>query len=469
MSATVAGALIVAGPAPAFAADEQAPRIVDTGMQSGLVGLRPTLTMKVADNVGVVRVEVLHARVRLADVTVTGAGEEITVRPDFGLVRSPGPVDILIRAHDAAGNVAEAAATVMVDRDLPTATLNPPLGHSLRGTASVTLTGVSPDTTLIKLVHLDTRVEWARATAAPWTLTWNTVGQRDFPMLYLYDQAGNENVIHTVWHMDNELPQLGGLTWRRTVGATTFTSTNGRVGGTGTLSASIKDEGKAAVEWRLDGKAQSTSPAWTWNTGSANRTAAVDLRAQDPAGNVATRRYSVVVDNTGPAVQVTSPAALVRGSRISSAVRANDPSGIHSALLAGAKADTAAPYTASIAAGRDGRKTLTWTVYDRVGNTTVVRRAVTVDNTGAKVAFGTAPKNKAKVKGTVKVTASASDKNGVARVELLVNGKMVAKDAKAAYKFSVNTKKYGKKIKVQLRAYDRAGNVTTTSARTWRR
>jgi hypothetical protein len=51
----------------------------------------------------------------------------------------------------------------------------------------------------------------------------------------------------------------------------------------------------------------------------------------------------------------------------------------------------------------------------------------------------------------------------------MINGKVVATDTTAAYKFSINTKKYGKKIQVRLRAYDRAGNVTTTSTRTWYR
>jgi hypothetical protein len=81
----------------------------------------------------------------------------------------------------------------------------------------------------------------------------------------------------------------------------------------------------------------------------------------------------------------------------------------------------------------------------------------------------TAPRNGAKVNGTVKVKASASDKNGVARVELLINGKVVAKDAKAAYQFTINTKKYGKKFTIQVRAYDKAGNVRYATKRTWHR
>ncbi|MFC4064620.1 Ig-like domain-containing protein [Actinoplanes subglobosus] len=194
-------------------------------------------------------------------------------------------------------------------------------------------------------------------------------------------------------------------------------------------------------------------------------------RVWDMLGNITTVERTVTVDNTGPVVTWVGPAngALIRGARISSGVTAADPAGVLKAQLSGAVADTSAPYSSTIAAGKDGVRTLTWTVWDRLGNTTVLRRSVTVDNTKAKVAFVKAPKNKAKVKGTVKVTASASDRNGVTRVQLLINGKVVATDLKAAYQFSINTRRYGKKIKIQLRAYDKAGNVTTTSARTWYR
>jgi len=142
---------------------------------------------------------------------------------------------------------------------------------------------------------------------------------------------------------------------------------------------------------------------------------------------------------------------------------------LYMAELAGATPDLTAPYAASLPAGKDGPRTLTWHVQDKVGNITTVRRTVTVDNTKANIAFANAPKDKATVKGTVKMTASANDKYGIAQVQLLIDGKAVATDTTAAYQFSVNTGKYGKTITVQLRAYDKAGNVATTSIRTWYR
>ncbi|GLW30054.1 Ig-like domain-containing protein [Actinoplanes regularis] len=178
----------------------------------------------------------------------------------------------------------------------------------------------------------------------------------------------------------------------------------------------------------------------------------------DAAGNWGERTFSVMVHATGP----SATSVLVRSS-----LQAGDEAAVHLAELVGAPLDGEPPYDASLPAGGDGPHTLTWRVQDKVGNTTVVKRTVTVDNTRAKVAFASAPKNTAKVIGTVEVTASASDKYGVARVQLLVNGKVVATDTKAAYRFSADTRKYGKAIKIQLRAYDRAGNVSATSTHTW--
>ncbi|MEU4218174.1 Ig-like domain-containing protein [Actinoplanes sp. NPDC026623] len=117
----------------------------------------------------------------------------------------------------------------------------------------------------------------------------------------------------------------------------------------------------------------------------------------------------------------------------------------------------------------DGKHTLTWDAMDTAGNITTVRRAVYIDNTAPSVRLTKAPKNKAKLTKTVKLTASASDRYGITRVQLLVNGKLVATDTKAGYHFTLNPKKYGKTFTVQLRAYDKAGNTKYTTKRTYRR
>jgi hypothetical protein len=63
------------------------------------------------------------------------------------------------------------------------------------------------------------------------------------------------------------------------------------------------------------------------------------------------------------------------------------------------------------------------------------------------------------------LTPQATDDHGVERIELLVNGK----DTTSGYVLGLNTSKRKKTMKVQVRAYDRVGNVKYTCTRTWYR
>ncbi|GAB1644356.1 Ig-like domain-containing protein [Krasilnikovia sp. MM14-A1259] len=133
--------------------------------------------------------------------------------------------------------------------------------------------------------------------------------------------------------------------------------------------------------------------------------------------------------------------------------------------------DTTAPYTLPVRTGSySGNLTLSWTLTDRWGlSRTLPPRTVIADNTGPSLSITKAPANNAKVKGTVTVYVKASDASGIARVELLVNGKVVARDTASAYALRVNTTEQRKTMKVQVRAYDKLGNVKSSTTRTWYR
>jgi hypothetical protein len=215
-----------------------------------------------------------------------------------------------------------------------------------------------------------------------------------------------------------------------------------------------------------------TAAPWTyaWQAGGAVGSPCFTI--WDKAGNTGQRCSEYIVDDAGPTATVTPKGgALIRGARFTTSISAQDPAGIGRAYLDGADgAGRPFSYTsASVAAGRDGVRTITWVVLDKLGNRSTVSRSVVVDNTGPTLAFGAAPKNGAKLTRKVVLTASASDRNGVAQVQLLVNGKVVATDATAGYAFTLDPKKYGKKFTVQLRAYDKAGNVTSGGKRTYQR
>jgi subtilisin family serine protease len=181
-------------------------------------------------------------------------------------------------------------------------------------------------------------------------------------------------------------------------------------------------------------------------------------------------------DSAAPSTSFRFPAAsaLVRGT-VPIGARAGDDVGVGKVeLLAGSRVvatDTTSPYAFRWTAGAyHGPVTLTLRAYDRAGNVTLARRTVLVDNTGPAVLIARAPATGTRdIRGTAYVTARASDPNGVQRLELLVNGRPVQRYAGTLKEFAVPTAQYGKVIRVQVRAYDRAGNVRSTPVRTWYR
>lgn len=199
-------------------------------------------------------------------------------------------------------------------------------------------------------------------------------------------------------------------------------------------------------------------------------------------GLVRADRAVTTIDQTAPKVIGATPAswARVRGVFTVTATGVSDVGGTgldKAQLYADGRlvgTDYAAPFAVNYASGtRNGTVKFQWKVFDRAGNSTWFTRSVIADNILPSVAFGKAPKNNAKVKGTVTVKVTAKDAGGIGRVELLVNGKVVAKDYAAGYSFSVKVAKYamkkGNKFKVQVRAIDRAGNARISAARTWKR
>ena len=295
------------------------------------------------------------------------------------------------------------------------------------------------------------------------------LADREVPLtVRAFDAAGNRGEVTTRVRVDLFAPE-GTLT----------PGPGAVVGGVVTIKAAetstYPDRPGHLAQVRLldnsDGRvlARATGSPWTmtWDTRGRNGDTSVAIQFSDEAGNIRHVTGQYRVDNAGPVIAAITPAhrALVRGT-FRTTVRATDVSGVASARVAGGKA-TASPLTWTVTPTRQGPQTVEWTVTDRRGLSTVARRTVVNDTVKPRLTITGGPRSGAKVKGVVKVTASATDLNGVNRVELLVAGKVVARDTTAGYAFAVNTARYGKRFTVRLRAYDKAGNVTLTAARTW--
>ncbi len=97
-------------------------------------------------------------------------------------------------------------------------------------------------------------------------------------------------------------------------------------------------------------------------------------------------------------------------------------------------------------------------VFDKAGNYKIVTNTVTIDNTKPAVRITSAPKSGSKITATkVTIGYTGSDTYGIARYELLLNGK-VAQTHTSTAAFAFGKTAVPAKFTVQVRAYDKAGN-----------
>ncbi|MEU8239210.1 Ig-like domain-containing protein [Actinoplanes missouriensis] len=216
-----------------------------------------------------------------------------------------------------------------------------------------------------------------------------------------------------------------------------------------------------------------TSYGMPVDSGSYSGNLRLTWKAYDTLGNMSTRSWTVVADNAGPTATVNPKQnTRVRGTFTTWLTGVKDVAGLYNVQLwANGKYVGATTGTKfKVKTGKfNGKVKLTWRLEDDLYNVRTYTRTVIADNKAPTVKVTKAPKSKAKVKGTVKVYVKASDASGIARVELIVNGKVVAKDTKSGYVLSVNTKKQKKTMKVRVRVYDKLGNVKYAPTRVWYR
>jgi archaellum component FlaF (FlaF/FlaG flagellin family) len=467
----LSGSLIAAGPQAPAAASILNPVVTGTGLTEGqLLGIHTTIFPTFTDRASVDRVDVL-----VDGELATSISQLYNLNPDAGITvpmpagRDGDEADLTVRAYDEFVGTTEATTRVRIDTIAPVLDdFTPAAGAAVPATVTLTPAGLSADVAEVAILEGKYPVSWParKATAAPWTVVWDnqqTTDKTATVTLRVTDRAQNYTDYARTYTLKNRAPSIY-LDFPARAGA-----------GAGLLQARVfGNNGEAvAIEWWIDGAVRSTETAFYYNFGSRSRVVPVELRARDTFGNAATARLDVDVDAAGPTLTWLSPAngAYVRSKRFTSRITVADSSNeVGGYLRGGSPVRMVNGATVeSIMVAPEGRKELSWEVWDAWGNMTISRRTVTVDVTAPTLKITKAPKNNAKVKGTVKITASASDRFGVGRVQLLVNGKVVATDTTAGYAFSINPKKYGKKFKIQLRAYDRAGNVTVTSTRTLRR
>jgi hypothetical protein len=177
-------------------------------------------------------------------------------------------------------------------------------------------------------------------------------------------------------------------------------------------------------------------------------------------------------DNQPPVVRITSPEGGVTVSgTVPVAVAAEDDFGVTAVeLYVGTTrvgTDNSAPFSVSWNAREvaEGEQTLTARAYDAAGHqTSSAGVTVWVDSTPPTGDF-TEPAQGAVVRGTVQVSATASDNQSVTRVEFYDGSRLLGTDSTAPYGVSWETTTTGPDGSrwLTLRAHDAGGHVTSVS------
>jgi hypothetical protein len=448
--------------------DTTAPIVTDTGLPldgTVLCACRRYLYPTVLEDRDLVRLELVVRG------DVVAKADASPMRFDWTPTGLDGPVDVTVRAYDSSGNVGAVSVTVGVDTTAPTASFLTPENYAIvDGLTTFTIEAGDDTAGIDFLGHtIDTTVG-----KGPWTVTYDfssfEQGWFSFPV-NLRDRAGNIAGFHHYVGIDHDIPVMS-------FDETDFPAI---LQGPIDFHLGVTDASLVSFELIVGGKVVNSTGLFSrvlaW-PGADKLTGAYELtfRATDEAGHTSEVTRAVVVDNTAPKVGAVSLAnkTLVRGTFAAGASGVTDASGIARVELHLNNSlygkDTTAPYSVSVKSGiRNGKLLLEWVAYDKAGNRTSVSRTVIADNKVPTVSITKGPKNKAKVKGTVTLSVAAKDANGIAKVQLLVNGKVVATDTTSAYSLKVNTAKQKKTMKVQVRAYDKAGNLKSASTRTWYR
>jgi subtilisin family serine protease len=177
------------------------------------------------------------------------------------------------------------------------------------------------------------------------------------------------------------------------------------------------------------------------------------------------------VDVTPPTAAITAPASNDQlGGTVTVTATAEDDFSVarvefyDGQTLVGT--DTSEPYSASwnTTGAMEGAHTLTVKAYDSAGLVgTSAAVTVIVDNTAPTVAFS-APAQSALLRGTVQVTATASDNQAISRVEFYEGTTLLGTATTAPYAVSWDsTASPSGSLTLRAKAYDLAGNVQQIS------
>ena len=407
---------------------------------------------------------------------------------------------ISVRAYDGIGTHEVRKRVAVGIGVAPTIDTEPPAIIFSSPTADSTVTGTAVpvklntyDTSAIREVYVKelngTILKWFGASPFEFTYNANAPTLRPGPhTIYATaeDIAGNLARQDLTFNIkDIRLPSSV------TLSLTAPPAINYKRGTLNILAKAYDDDKVSKIEHYLDGTLVYSSSAvpfsiypytttWAWNTDLAAQGAhQLYAKAYDPTGNVGTSpTYTVFVDRTAPAATVS--VAPVSGGTVSGSVTLtavpSDTVGVIKNVLFYQDASyvgtaSAAPYTAVVDTTKlsNGSHTFKARAYDMTLNysafATVTVTVANGDTTPPSVTL-TSPLNGAFVgsNGTT-LSATASDTNGILKVEFLVDGVIVGTDTASPYSMFWSTASVvaGTTHTIRARAYDKYNNVSTSA------
>ncbi|QRN92813.1 S8 family serine peptidase [Archangium violaceum] len=313
--------------------------------------------------------------------------------------------------------------------------------------------------------------------SAPYSVEWFTMVEGEGPhtvSVKAYDKSGNVRTsagVGVIVDYAGPAPYISSPVQNAQVGGAAV-----RISATASDSISGVDRVEFFADGTLIGTATSAPYEVSWNSTSVVDGAhTLTAKGYDHAGNVSTSNsVAVTTDNTLPDAALTSPTQgmFLRGSVVLTGTASDNQTVSKVEFYRGTtliNSDTSAPYsvgwnTTTLA---DGAQTLTVKAYDKAGNVrTSAGVGVTIDNTAPTTAIST-PAENARIRGTVPVSATASDTVGVERVEFYAGTTLLGTATTAPYAVSWNTTSVANgTFTLTTRAYDAVGNVAVSAGRT---
>jgi Bacterial Ig domain len=434
--------------------DTSAPQgvILSPAANTTVFGTR-LVTLNVLDDVGVDHVELF------VNDTLVGSSSAApwSISWDTTTLHSNGPAvaaSLKLRVVDLVARSTETAPIVVSvynDSTPPAVSVGSPSeGQVVEGQTAISIVASDDSGSALCELLLDGVVVLGSCSLNGTTF-WLTTGTSNGPHLLsvrVTDAQGNATTVNRSIVVSNDVtaPTVA-------VDSPLASST---VNGTVTITASAADDRAVTrVDFTVDGSliATRTTAPWStqWNSRSlANGTHVLRARAYDAANQqTLSTGVVIVVDNDvqAPAVAISSPAsnAVVSGT-VSIVASASDNFGVTRVdLQLGStvvQSLTAPPYIFSwnSTSQLDGFKSFYIIAYDAAGNSAAAFLQVNVQNGNAPpTLILTSPSAGSTLSSVVNLSANATDADGIARVEFLVDGAIVNTDITSPYAFAFDT------------------------------